>query len=89
MQLILQGKLSLFIFNFKKYNMRFLTFYYCMWIMFQIWSKNMYWNTVLYEISLESVFVPWISVVLDDVQGQQDFDDFFEEVFTELEDKVT
>lgn len=60
-----------------------------MWIMFQIWSKNMYWNTVLYEISLESVFVPWISVVLDDVQGQQDFDDFFEEVFTELEDKVT
>lgn len=60
-----------------------------MWIMFQIWSKNMSWNTVLYEISLESVFVPWISVVLDDVQGQQDFDDFFEEVFTELEDKVT
>lgn len=60
-----------------------------MWIMFQIWSKYMYWNTVLYEISLESVFVPWISVVLDDVQGQQDFDDFFEEVFTELEDKVT
>lgn len=57
--------------------------------MFQIWSKYMYWNTVLYEISLESVFVPWISVVLDDVQGQQDFDDFFEEVFTELEDKVT
>lgn len=49
----------------------------------------MNWNTVLYEISLESVFVPWISVVLDDVQGQQDFDDFFEEVFTELEDKVT
>lgn len=60
-----------------------------MWIMFQLWSKYMYWNTVLYEISLESVFVPWISVVLDDVQGQQDFDDFFEEVFTELEDKVT
>lgn len=60
-----------------------------MWIMFQIWSKYMYWNTVLFEISLESVFVPWISVVLDDVQGQQDFDDFFEEVFTELEDKVT
>lgn len=60
-----------------------------MWIMFQMWSKYMYWNTVLYEISLESVFVPWISVVLDDVQGQQDFDDFFEEVFTELEDKVT
>lgn len=60
-----------------------------MWIMFQIWSKYMYWNSVLYEISLESVFVPWISVVLDDVQGQQDFDDFFEEVFTELEDKVT
>lgn len=61
-----------------------------MWIMFQIWSKYKYWNTVLlYEISLESVFVPWISVVLDDVQGQQDFDDFFEEVFTELEDKVT
>lgn len=60
-----------------------------MWFMFQIWSKYMYWNTVLYEISLESVFVPWISVVLDDVQGQQDFDDFFEEVFTELEDKVT
>lgn len=60
-----------------------------MWIMFQIWSKYMYLNTVLYEISLESVFVPWISVVLDDVQGQQDFDDFFEEVFTELEDKVT
>lgn len=60
-----------------------------MWIMFQIWSKYIYWNTVLYEISLESVFVPWISVVLDDVQGQQDFDDFFEEVFTELEDKVT
>lgn len=60
-----------------------------MWIMFQIWSKYMYWNTVLYEISLESVFVPWISVVLDDVQRQQDFDDFFEEVFTELEDKVT
>lgn len=60
-----------------------------MWIMFHIWSKYMYWNTVLYEISLESVFVPWISVVLDDVQGQQDFDDFFEEVFTELEDKVT
>lgn len=58
-------------------------------MMFQIWSKYMYWNTVLYEISLESVFVPWISVVLDDVQGQQDFDDFFEEVFTELEDKVT
>lgn len=57
--------------------------------MFQMWSKYMYWNTVLYEISLESVFVPWISVVLDDVQGQQDFDDFFEEVFTELEDKVT
>lgn len=57
--------------------------------MFQIWSKYMYWNTVLFEISLESVFVPWISVVLDDVQGQQDFDDFFEEVFTELEDKVT
>lgn len=57
--------------------------------MFQIWSKYMYLNTVLYEISLESVFVPWISVVLDDVQGQQDFDDFFEEVFTELEDKVT
>lgn len=57
--------------------------------MFQIWSKYMYWNTVLYKISLESVFVPWISVVLDDVQGQQDFDDFFEEVFTELEDKVT
>ncbi|XP_052675216.1 splicing factor U2AF 26 kDa subunit-like isoform X2 [Crassostrea angulata] len=26
-------------------------------------------------------------IVLDDVQGQQDFDDFFEEVFTELEDK--
>lgn len=26
---------------------------------------------------------------MDDVQGQQDFDDFFEEVFTELEDKVT
>lgn len=60
-----------------------------MWIVFQMWSKYMYWNTVLYEISLESVFVPWISVVLDDVQGQQDFDDFFEEVFTELEDKVT
>lgn len=40
-------------------------------------------------MKLESVFVPWISVVLDDVQGQQDFDDFFEEVFTELEDKVT
>lgn len=60
-----------------------------MWIMFQIWSKYMYWNTVLFEINLESVFVPWISVVLDDVQGQQDFDDFFEEVFTELEDKVT
>lgn len=60
-----------------------------MWFMFQIWSKYMYWNTVLYEMSLESVFVPWISVVLDDVQGQQDFDDFFEEVFTELEDKVT
>lgn len=57
--------------------------------MFQIWLKYMYWNTVSYEISLESVFVPWISVVLDDVQGQQDFDDFFEEVFTELEDKVT
>lgn len=60
-----------------------------MWIVFQMWSKYMYWNTVLFEISLESVFVPWISVVLDDVQGQQDFDDFFEEVFTELEDKVT
>uniref|UniRef100_K1QZ58 Splicing factor U2AF 26 kDa subunit n=1 Tax=Magallana gigas TaxID=29159 RepID=K1QZ58_MAGGI len=27
-------------------------------------------------------------IVLDDVQGQQDFDDFFEEVFTELEDKM-
>ncbi|XP_078323927.1 splicing factor U2AF 26 kDa subunit-like isoform X4 [Crassostrea virginica] len=26
-------------------------------------------------------------MIVDDVQGQQDFDDFFEEVFTELEDK--
>ncbi|XP_078323924.1 splicing factor U2AF 26 kDa subunit-like isoform X1 [Crassostrea virginica] len=26
-------------------------------------------------------------LIVDDVQGQQDFDDFFEEVFTELEDK--
>ena len=28
------------------------------------------------------------SVMVDDVEAQQDFDDFFEEVFTELEDKV-
>lgn len=70
--------------------MRFLAFLLLyMQIMFQKWLKYVYWNTVLYEISLESVFMPWISVVLDDVQGQQDFDDFFEEVFTELEDKVT
>lgn len=26
--------------------------------------------------------------MVDDVEAQQEFDDFFEEVFTELEDKV-
>ena len=29
-----------------------------------------------------------ISVMMNDVEAQQNFDDFFEEVFTELEDKV-
>lgn len=31
----------------------------------------------------------FFSVTMDDVEAQQDFDDFFEEVFCEIEDKVT
>lgn len=30
----------------------------------------------------------FLSVTMDEVEAQQTFDDFFEEVFTELEDKV-
>ena len=30
----------------------------------------------------------FISVIQDDVEAQQEFDDFFEEVFCDLEDKV-
>ena len=35
------------------------------------------------------VIYVFLLVVQDDVEAQQEFDNFFEEVFTELEDKVT
>ena len=43
---------------------------------------------VLISPQINCIIVCFFPVMVDDVEAQQEFDDFFEEVFTELEDKV-
>ena len=47
------------------------------------------WNWVYtFIVSVRFISYP-VSVMLDDVQAQQEYDEFFEEIFTECEDKVS
>ena len=47
-----------------------------------------YTNALYFQLYVCHLTTGFVSVNIDDVEAQQMFDDFFEEVFCDIEDKV-